>query len=53
MGKPMKILNREFEAMKMDVIHEGIKIQYVPDEADLEKWFIMGQAIVDKILEIC
>ena len=52
-GESVKILNREFEAMKMDVVHEGLKVQYVPDEADLEKCFFMGQAIADKIIEAC
>lgn len=50
-GESVKILNREFEAMKMDVIHEGLKVQYVPDETDLEKCFFMGQDIADKIIE--
>ena len=52
-GESVKILNREFEAMKMDVIHEGLKVQYVPDEADLQKCFSMGQNIADKIIEAC
>jgi len=52
-GESVKILNREFEAMKMDVVHEGLKVQYVPDEADLDKCFHMGQAIADKIIEAC
>jgi len=52
-GESVKILNQEFESMKMAVVHEGLKVQYVPDDADLEKCFIMGQTIADKIIEAC
>ena len=52
-GEAVKILNQEFETMKMDVIHEGLKVRYVPDAEDLEKCFSMGKAIADKIIETC
>ena len=52
-GEAVKILNREFEAMKMDIIHEGLKVQYVPEAGDLEKCFSMGKVIADKIIESC
>ena len=52
-GEAVKILNREFEAMKMEIADEGLKVQYVPDKSDLEKCFELGRKIGLKILEVC
>jgi flavorubredoxin len=41
-GEAVKILNKEFDEMKMDVIDPGVKVQYVPDGADLQKCFDLG-----------
>ena len=30
-GESVKLINRELEAMKFDLIDPGLKIQYVPD----------------------
>ena len=50
-GEAVKILNKEFEAMKMDIVHEGLRVQYVPDSSDLETCFEMGREIGLKIIE--
>ena len=44
-GEAVKILNKEFEEMKMDIIDPGVKVQYVPDEADLGNCFNLGAKI--------
>ena len=44
-GEAVKILNNEFSEMKLDIIDEGIKVQYVPDEDDLNKCFDLGVKI--------
>jgi flavorubredoxin len=44
-GEAVKILNREFEEMKLDIIDEGVKVQYVPDEKDLNRCFELGVKI--------
>ena len=41
-GEAVKILNKDFEEMKLTIIDPGVKIQYVPDEADLERCFELG-----------
>ena len=41
-GEAVKILNKEFEEMKLTIIDPGVKVQYVPDEADLAKCFDLG-----------
>ncbi len=50
-GEAVGILNREFAEMKLDVIDEGIKVQYVPDEADLKRCFDLGAKIATTLKE--
>jgi flavorubredoxin len=48
-GEAVKILNREFEEMKMEIIDPGVKIQYVPDQAGLKKCFDLGVKLACKL----
>ena len=52
-GEAVKLINKELEAMKFDVIDPGIRIQYVPEKEGLEACFDLGkkvgQAINEKI----
>jgi flavorubredoxin len=52
-GEAVKILNKEFEEMKLEIIDPGVKVQYVPDEADLDRCFELGvklaTALKDKL----
>jgi len=50
-GEAVKILNKEFEEMKMEIIDPGVKVQYVPDEADLEKCFELGVKLAKALKE--
>jgi flavorubredoxin len=50
-GEAVKIINREFEAMKLEIVDEGIRVQYVPDEDDLQKCFELGVKIAKKLKE--
>lgn len=52
-GEAVKILNQEFESMGMEIVDDGLKVQYVPDKADLEKCFALGEKIGQKIIEAC
>lgn len=44
-GEAVKILNKEFAEMKLDVIDAGVKARYVPDEDDLNRCFDLGVKI--------
>ncbi len=48
-GEAVKILNREFNEMKLDVIDEGVKVQFVPEEADLARCFDLGVKIAKEL----
>ncbi|MGD9732196.1 MAG: FprA family A-type flavoprotein [Desulfamplus sp.] len=50
-GEAVKILNQEFQAMGMEIVDDGLKVQYVPEKADLEKCFELGEKIAKKIIE--
>ena len=44
-GEAVKMLNKELEAMKFDVIDPGLRVQYVPDQDALEASFELGRKI--------
>ncbi len=50
-GEAVKILNKEFSKMKFDIIDDGVKVQYVPDENDLNKCFDHGVKIAKALKE--
>jgi flavorubredoxin len=52
-GEAVKILNKEFSEMKLDIIDEGIRVQYVPDEDDLNRCFDLGVKIAKTLKEKC
>ena len=44
-GEAVKLINKEFEAMKFDIIDPGLKIQYVPDDKGIEACRELAQKI--------
>lgn len=50
-GEAVKILNKEFEEMKLEIIDPGVKVQYVPDEANLQQCFDLGVKLATKLKE--
>jgi flavorubredoxin len=46
-GESVKIINKELEEMKFDVVHPGVKIQYVPDEKGIEACYELGARIAE------
>jgi flavorubredoxin len=50
-GEAVKILNKDFEEMKLNIIDPGVKVQYVPDEADLERCFELGVKLAKALKE--
>ena len=50
-GESVKLINKELEEMKFDVIDPGIKIQYVPDREGINACFELGKKIGKAIKE--
>ncbi|OQY00623.1 MAG: hypothetical protein B6I26_07320 [Desulfobacteraceae bacterium 4572_130] len=50
-GEAVKILNKKFLEMKLDVIDDGLRVQYVPNENDLNKCFDLGVKIAETLKE--
>jgi flavorubredoxin len=48
-GEAVKIINSEFEAMKLNVIDPGLRSEYVPDDASLEACFELGKKVGDSL----
>ena len=44
-GEAVKLITKELEAMKFDIIDPGLRIQYIPDQSALEQCFEMGRKI--------
>ena len=42
-GEAVKLINKELEEMKFEVIDPGLKIQYVPDEKGIEACYELGK----------
>ncbi len=49
-GESVKLINKELEAMKFDIIEPGIKIQYVPDKEGKDACFELGRKIGKAII---
>nr|HID60005.1 FprA family A-type flavoprotein [Desulfobacterales bacterium] len=48
-GEAVKLISRELEEMKFDVIDPGLRVQYVPDEKDLERCYRLGKKIAQAL----
>jgi len=44
-GEAVKLINKEFEAMKLEIMDPGLRIKFVPDNKALEDCFEWGQKI--------
>jgi flavorubredoxin len=44
-GEAVKMINKELEAMKFEVIDPGLRIQYVPDKEALEACYELGRKV--------
>jgi flavorubredoxin len=50
-GEAVKILNKELEEMKIEIIDPGIKVQYVPDQEALAGCYELGRKIGKAVKE--
>jgi len=50
-GEAVKLINKELEAMKFEVIDPGIRIQYIPEKKGLEACFELGKKVGQSINE--
>ena len=50
-GEAVKILNKECEDMKWEIVDDGVKVLYVPGASDLERCFDLGARLAGKLKE--
>ncbi|GAB6095247.1 FprA family A-type flavoprotein [Desulfatiferula olefinivorans] len=48
-GEAVKLLNAELAAMGIEQVHDGLKIQYVPDDNQLAACFEFGKTLAAKL----
>jgi flavorubredoxin len=48
-GEAVKLINKELEEMKFNVVDRGLRIQYVPDEKGVEACHELGKAIAQAL----
>ncbi|RLB81723.1 MAG: FprA family A-type flavoprotein [Deltaproteobacteria bacterium] len=48
-GEAVKLINKELEAMKFELIDPGVKIQYVPDDQGIEACYQIGKKIAQAL----
>ena len=49
-GEAVKLLNEALDEMKVQRVHEGLKVQYVPTPQDLERSRELGHVVAGAIL---
>lgn len=50
-GEAVKLINKELEEMKFNIIDPGIRIQFVPDEAGLNKCRELGKKLTEALTD--
>ena len=50
-GEAVKLINQELEAMKLKLVHEGFKVKYIPDPAELAAARKLGEQLARENLE--
>jgi flavorubredoxin len=50
-GEAVNLMNTALEDMRIEVIEEGLRLKYVPDDESLEECVAMGRRIGEKVLE--
>jgi flavorubredoxin len=48
-GEAVKLLNAELESIGIELINEGLRMQYVPNEDQLKTCFDFGKTLAEKI----
>jgi flavorubredoxin len=48
-GESVKLIHKELESMKFDVVDPGVRIQYVPDGAGLEACRALAEKVADAL----
>ena len=51
-GESVAKINEYLTAMKVELVHPGLKIKYIPGKEDLEQCFEMGKAIGEKLVAL-
>jgi len=48
-GEAVKLINEQLEAMNLELVSPGVRIQYVPDHESLKKCTELGRLLAERI----
>jgi flavorubredoxin len=51
-GESVRVLNAWLEDMKVEVLGEGVRVQYVPKDDDLERCRQLGLQVAERIKDL-
>jgi len=49
-GEAVRLITQELEAMKLKLVHEGFKVKYIPDPAELAAARSLGEKLAKENL---
>lgn len=49
----VKQVHETLKAMKVDLVGDGLKVQYVPDDDDLKHAYALGLSVAEKLMAAC
>ncbi|MCS7200373.1 MAG: flavodoxin domain-containing protein [Caldimicrobium sp.] len=52
-GESVKLLNQYLQEIQAEVVHEGIRVKYVPDEGVLSECVELGKVVAKRVRELC
>ncbi len=52
-GESLKILNQYLQEIQAEIVHEGVRTKYVPDENVLAECVKMGKGVAKRVKELC
>ena len=50
-GEAVKMINKELEALKFDIVDPGLRVQYIPDKEALETCYELGRKVGKAVLD--
>lgn len=52
-GEAVKLLNQYLQEIQAEVVHDGIRVKYVPDEKVLSDCVELGRKVAQRVKELC
>jgi flavorubredoxin len=51
-GEAVKLMNKSMEEMKFTICHKGLRVQYVPEDGNLEECVELGKTVGQALIDV-